>query len=195
MNLLILKDFTTGKCFFPPCVNGLQTNEAHLVPDVLLICKSYLLDSCTWLSRPSLPAKMISKSDLLFFFFFKNRERMTEESKMEAEMHAERIEALRKQFQTERETAKKSAQREVTEVWNQVTKSFSMRMPFKRRTSYRISKNGCSCSLALLIPLWPIWPKWSIHLCALCKSKHRKFLIVLCPAEECLNDSFPTGQW
>ncbi|XP_077601912.1 coiled-coil domain-containing protein 150 isoform X1 [Crocuta crocuta] len=44
------------------------------------------------------------------------KERMTEESKMEAEMHAERIEALRKQFQTERETAKKSAQREVTEL-------------------------------------------------------------------------------
>ncbi|XP_027979842.1 coiled-coil domain-containing protein 150 isoform X4 [Eumetopias jubatus] len=44
------------------------------------------------------------------------KERMTEESKMEAEMHAERIEALRKQFQTERETAKKAAQREMTEV-------------------------------------------------------------------------------
>ncbi|XP_039104896.1 coiled-coil domain-containing protein 150 isoform X3 [Hyaena hyaena] len=44
------------------------------------------------------------------------KERMSEESKMEAEMHAERIEALRKQFQTERETAKKSAQREVTEL-------------------------------------------------------------------------------
>lgn len=45
-----------------------------------------------------------------------NRERMTEESKVEAEMHAERIEALRKQFQTERETTKKAAQREVAEV-------------------------------------------------------------------------------
>eukprot|EP00071_Canis_lupus_P015617 XP_005640537.1 coiled-coil domain-containing protein 150 isoform X13 [Canis lupus familiaris] len=44
------------------------------------------------------------------------KERMTEESKIEAEMHAERIEALRKQFQTERETAKKVAQREVTEL-------------------------------------------------------------------------------
>ncbi|XP_070437823.1 coiled-coil domain-containing protein 150 isoform X3 [Equus przewalskii] len=44
------------------------------------------------------------------------RERMTEESKMEAELHAERIEALRKQFQTERETAKKAAQREMTEL-------------------------------------------------------------------------------
>lgn len=55
-----------------------------------------------------------------------NRERMTEESKIEAEMHAERIEALRKQFQTERETAKKVAQREVTEVWSQVTKSVSL---------------------------------------------------------------------
>ncbi|XP_057159640.1 coiled-coil domain-containing protein 150 isoform X2 [Ursus arctos] len=43
------------------------------------------------------------------------KERMAEESKMEAEMHAERIEALRKQFQTERETAKKAAQREMTE--------------------------------------------------------------------------------
>lgn len=45
-----------------------------------------------------------------------NRERMTEESKVEAEMHAERIEALRKQFQTERETTKKAAQREVAEL-------------------------------------------------------------------------------
>ncbi|XP_058566489.1 coiled-coil domain-containing protein 150 isoform X4 [Neofelis nebulosa] len=44
------------------------------------------------------------------------KERMTEESKVEAEMHAERIEALRKQFQTERETAKKAAQREMTEL-------------------------------------------------------------------------------
>ncbi|XP_013367567.1 PREDICTED: coiled-coil domain-containing protein 150 isoform X1 [Chinchilla lanigera] len=44
------------------------------------------------------------------------RERMTEECKVEAEMHAERIEGLRKQFQTERETAKKAAQREVTEL-------------------------------------------------------------------------------
>uniref|UniRef100_A0A8C9D6S2 Coiled-coil domain containing 150 n=1 Tax=Panthera leo TaxID=9689 RepID=A0A8C9D6S2_PANLE len=44
------------------------------------------------------------------------KERMTEESKVEAEMHAERIESLRKQFQTERETAKKAAQREMTEL-------------------------------------------------------------------------------
>ncbi|KAM6174707.1 LOW QUALITY PROTEIN: coiled-coil domain-containing protein 150 [Erethizon dorsatum] len=44
------------------------------------------------------------------------REQMTEECKVEAEMHAERIEGLRKQFQTERETAKKAAQREVTEL-------------------------------------------------------------------------------
>lgn len=41
---------------------------------------------------------------------------MAEESKVEAELHAERIEALRKQFQTERETSKKAAQREVSEV-------------------------------------------------------------------------------
>ncbi|XP_059783299.1 coiled-coil domain-containing protein 150 isoform X2 [Balaenoptera ricei] len=44
------------------------------------------------------------------------RERMSEESKIEAELHAERIDALRKQFQIERETAKKAAQREVTEL-------------------------------------------------------------------------------
>ncbi|XP_007951336.2 coiled-coil domain-containing protein 150 [Orycteropus afer afer] len=44
------------------------------------------------------------------------KERMAEESKMEAELHAERIEALRKQFQTERETAKKAAHRETTEL-------------------------------------------------------------------------------
>ncbi|ELV11064.1 Coiled-coil domain-containing protein 150, partial [Tupaia chinensis] len=44
------------------------------------------------------------------------KERMTEESKVEAELHAERIEALRKQFQTEREAAKKAAQREMAEL-------------------------------------------------------------------------------
>lgn len=44
------------------------------------------------------------------------RERIAEESKVEAELHAERIEALRKQFQVERETAKKATQREVSEV-------------------------------------------------------------------------------
>ncbi|XP_039700242.1 coiled-coil domain-containing protein 150 isoform X4 [Pteropus medius] len=44
------------------------------------------------------------------------KERMTEESKMEAELHAERIEALRKQFQTERDAAKKATQREVAEL-------------------------------------------------------------------------------
>ncbi|OWJ99898.1 hypothetical protein Celaphus_00015992, partial [Cervus elaphus hippelaphus] len=44
------------------------------------------------------------------------KERMSEESKIEAELHAERIDALRKQFQIERETAKKAAQREVTEM-------------------------------------------------------------------------------
>ncbi|XP_036110185.1 coiled-coil domain-containing protein 150 [Molossus molossus] len=43
------------------------------------------------------------------------KERMTEESKMEAEVHAERIEALKKQFQTERDTAKKMNQREIAE--------------------------------------------------------------------------------
>nr|XP_020747471.1 coiled-coil domain-containing protein 150 isoform X1 [Odocoileus virginianus texanus] len=44
------------------------------------------------------------------------KERMSEESKIEAELHAERIDALRKQFQVERETARKAAQREVTEM-------------------------------------------------------------------------------
>uniref|UniRef100_A0A8C6WA24 Coiled-coil domain containing 150 n=1 Tax=Nannospalax galili TaxID=1026970 RepID=A0A8C6WA24_NANGA len=44
------------------------------------------------------------------------KERMAEESKVEAELHAGRIEALRKQFQTERETLKKAAQREVSEL-------------------------------------------------------------------------------
>ncbi|XP_029081268.1 coiled-coil domain-containing protein 150 isoform X3 [Monodon monoceros] len=44
------------------------------------------------------------------------KEQMSEESKIEAELHAERIDALRKQFQIERETAKKAAQREVTEL-------------------------------------------------------------------------------
>lgn len=63
---------------------------------------------------------MFSKGDLTSLF--QNRERMSEESKIEAELHAERIDALRKQFQIERETAKKAAQREVTEVWRHVTK-------------------------------------------------------------------------
>ncbi|XP_017168385.1 coiled-coil domain-containing protein 150 isoform X1 [Mus musculus] len=44
------------------------------------------------------------------------KEQVAEESKVEAELHAERIEALRKQFQTERETAKKASQREVSEL-------------------------------------------------------------------------------
>ncbi|XP_031223353.1 coiled-coil domain-containing protein 150 isoform X3 [Mastomys coucha] len=44
------------------------------------------------------------------------KEQAAEESKVEAELHAERIEALRKQFQTERETAKKASQREVSEL-------------------------------------------------------------------------------
>lgn len=35
---------------------------------------------------------------------------------MEAELHAEHVEALRKQFQMERDSAKKASQREVAEV-------------------------------------------------------------------------------
>lgn len=46
---------------------------------------------------------------------------MAEESKMEAQLHAERVETLRKQFQTERDAAKKTTQREVAEVWSQVS--------------------------------------------------------------------------
>ncbi|XP_028336193.1 coiled-coil domain-containing protein 150 isoform X1 [Physeter macrocephalus] len=44
------------------------------------------------------------------------KEQMSKASKIEAELHAECIDALRKQFQIERETAKKAAQREVTEL-------------------------------------------------------------------------------
>ncbi|XP_014316534.1 coiled-coil domain-containing protein 150 isoform X1 [Myotis lucifugus] len=44
------------------------------------------------------------------------KERITEESKVEAELHAEHVEALRKQFQTERDNAKKANQREVAEL-------------------------------------------------------------------------------
>nr|XP_040150568.1 coiled-coil domain-containing protein 150 isoform X2 [Ictidomys tridecemlineatus] len=44
------------------------------------------------------------------------KEHMAEESKVEAELHAERIETLKKQFQNERDTAKKAAQRESTEL-------------------------------------------------------------------------------
>ncbi|XP_068926266.1 coiled-coil domain-containing protein 150 [Petaurus breviceps papuanus] len=44
------------------------------------------------------------------------REQVAEESKLQAEMNAERIESLRKQFQSERETARKAAQRETNEL-------------------------------------------------------------------------------
>ncbi|XP_016074250.1 PREDICTED: coiled-coil domain-containing protein 150 [Miniopterus natalensis] len=44
------------------------------------------------------------------------KEQISEEAKVEAELHAERLEALRKQFQTERETAKKASQREIAEL-------------------------------------------------------------------------------
>ncbi|GAB1284965.1 Coiled-coil domain-containing protein 150 [Apodemus speciosus] len=44
------------------------------------------------------------------------KEQVAEEAKVEAELHAERIEALRKQFQAERETAKKASQRELSEL-------------------------------------------------------------------------------
>lgn len=44
------------------------------------------------------------------------KEQISEEAKVEAELHAERLEALRKQFQTERETAKKANQREMAEL-------------------------------------------------------------------------------
>ncbi|XP_053774873.1 coiled-coil domain-containing protein 150 isoform X2 [Desmodus rotundus] len=44
------------------------------------------------------------------------KEQIAEESKMEAELHAERVETLRKQFQTERDTAKKATQREMAEL-------------------------------------------------------------------------------
>ncbi|KAB1278920.1 Coiled-coil domain-containing protein 150 [Camelus dromedarius] len=61
--------------------------------------------------QEKLESKELERQNLETF-----RERMNEESKMEAELHAERIDALRKQFQTERETAKKAAQREMTEL-------------------------------------------------------------------------------
>lgn len=61
LDIFILNDFLAfnaiGKClFFSPSVNGLQTSEVHLVPD-LFVCKSQLLDSCMFPSRPSLPPK------------------------------------------------------------------------------------------------------------------------------------------
>ncbi|XP_054333048.1 coiled-coil domain-containing protein 150 isoform X6 [Pongo pygmaeus] len=61
--------------------------------------------------QEQLESKELERQNLETF-----KDRMTEESKVEAELHAERIEALRKQFQTERETAKKVAQREVAEL-------------------------------------------------------------------------------
>ncbi|KAL6030308.1 hypothetical protein STEG23_012236, partial [Scotinomys teguina] len=61
--------------------------------------------------QEKLESKEIERQNLEAF-----KERIAEESKAEAELHAERIEALRKQFQTERETAKKATQREVSEL-------------------------------------------------------------------------------
>uniref|UniRef100_A0A0D9RGP8 Coiled-coil domain containing 150 n=1 Tax=Chlorocebus sabaeus TaxID=60711 RepID=A0A0D9RGP8_CHLSB len=61
--------------------------------------------------QEQLESKELERQNLETF-----KDQMTEESKVEAELHAERIEALRKQFQTERETAKKVAQREVAEL-------------------------------------------------------------------------------
>nr|XP_054535153.1 coiled-coil domain-containing protein 150 isoform X5 [Pan troglodytes] len=61
--------------------------------------------------QEQLESKELERQNLETF-----KDRMTEESKVEAELHAEHIEALRKQFQTERETAKKVAQREVAEL-------------------------------------------------------------------------------
>ncbi|XP_040084821.1 coiled-coil domain-containing protein 150 isoform X4 [Oryx dammah] len=61
--------------------------------------------------QEKLESKELERQNLETF-----KERMSEESKIEAELHAERIDALRKQFQIERETAKKAAQREVAEM-------------------------------------------------------------------------------
>ena len=58
---------------------------------------------------------------IIIICLFQNREQIAEESKMEAELHAERVETLRKQFQTERDTAKKATQREMAEVWSRVS--------------------------------------------------------------------------
>ncbi|XP_075812125.1 coiled-coil domain-containing protein 150 isoform X4 [Microtus pennsylvanicus] len=61
-------------------------------------------------TQEKLESKELERQSLEAF-----KERMAEEAKLEAELHAERIEALRKQFHAERETAKKTAQREVSE--------------------------------------------------------------------------------
>ncbi|KAL1770850.1 hypothetical protein HispidOSU_016819 [Sigmodon hispidus] len=61
--------------------------------------------------QEKLESKELERQNLEAF-----KERITEESKVEAELHAQRIEALRKQFQTERETAKKASQREAYEL-------------------------------------------------------------------------------
>ncbi|KAM7316200.1 hypothetical protein ACRRTK_024880 [Alexandromys fortis] len=62
-------------------------------------------------TQEKLESKELERQNLEAF-----KERMAEEAKVEAELHAERIEALRKQFHAERETARKAAQREVSEV-------------------------------------------------------------------------------
>ncbi|XP_012581477.1 PREDICTED: coiled-coil domain-containing protein 150 [Condylura cristata] len=61
--------------------------------------------------QEKLESKEVERQNLETF-----KERMAEESKIEAELHAERIESLKKQFQTERETVKKAAQREMAEL-------------------------------------------------------------------------------
>nr|XP_048312027.1 coiled-coil domain-containing protein 150 isoform X5 [Myodes glareolus]XP_048312028.1 coiled-coil domain-containing protein 150 isoform X5 [Myodes glareolus]XP_048312029.1 coiled-coil domain-containing protein 150 isoform X5 [Myodes glareolus] len=62
-------------------------------------------------TQEKLESKELERQNLEAF-----KERMAEEAKVEAELHAERIEALRKQFQVERETARKAAQRELSEL-------------------------------------------------------------------------------
>uniref|UniRef100_A0A2K5CYP7 Coiled-coil domain containing 150 n=1 Tax=Aotus nancymaae TaxID=37293 RepID=A0A2K5CYP7_AOTNA len=79
--------------------------------------------------QEQLESKELERQNLETF-----KERMTEESKVEAELHAEHIEALRKQFQTKRETAKKVAQREVAEL-NKVLDEANFRSAEVSRTN------------------------------------------------------------
>lgn len=80
---------------------------------LLQVRRSLPLDGLRSLRLPPLPHSILTEISPLSF---PNRERITEESKVEAELHAEHVEALRKQFQMERDNAKKASQREVAEV-------------------------------------------------------------------------------
>ena len=103
---------------------------------------------------------------------------------MEAELHAERVETLRKQFQTERDTAKKATQREMAEVWS--------------RVSLQLNAFADPHWLLDAVSLWLFYSpstnqqaRCNGALSAVCKLTQKKFLIHnSLPSEGSLHESF-----